>query len=104
MRLGKTVFAEAQDLLIDLSRERFVVAALAHADDQTLLEMLEPALAFPRRHRAPQLVGLARREAGGDNGELHHLLLENRHAECALEHAFNRVAGVRDGLERLPAA
>ena len=89
MRFGKAVFAEAQDLLEDLSREGFGYAVHVHAVDQALLEFLEAALAPPCCHRAPQVIGLAGREAGGDDRELHHLLLEDRHAERALEHAFH---------------
>src|SRR5271170_6558707 len=37
---GKAVFAEAQDLLVDLPSELFVVAVPAHAVDQTPLEGL----------------------------------------------------------------
>ena len=94
VRFGKAVFAEAEDLLEDPARELLGVAALAHAADQPLLEGAEPALALPRRHRPPQLVGLARREARGDDRELHDLLLEDRHAERALEHALDLVARV----------
>src|SRR5208282_128236 len=66
---GKAVLAEAENLLIDLPRELFVVAVPAHAVDQPPLERLQPALALPRRHRAAQLVGFARREVGGHHGE-----------------------------------
>ncbi len=59
MRFREAVFAEAQDLLVDLPRERFGIAARAHAVDQALLEFLEAALAPPRRHRAAQVIGLA---------------------------------------------
>src|SRR5689334_3104469 len=103
MRFGKAVFAEAEDLLVDLARERFVVAARAHAVDEPLLEDLQAALAPPRRHRAAQTVGFAGREARGDDRELHHLLLEDRHAERALQNALDRVARIADRLESLPA-
>src|SRR5271169_6086226 len=73
---GKTVLAEAENLLIDLPRKLFVVAVLAHAVDQPPLKGLQASLALPRRHRAAQLVGFARRKVRSDNGELHHLLLE----------------------------
>ena len=64
----------------------------------------EPALALPRGHRAPQLVGFARRESRRDDRELHHLLLEDRHAERALQHALHLGARVRDRLfARAPA-
>jgi hypothetical protein len=104
MRFRKAVFAEAQDLLVDLPRERFGVAARRHSVDQPLLELLEAALAPPRRHRAAQRIGLARREPGRDDRELHHLLLENRNAERALEHAFDGLARIGDGLHSLPPA
>jgi hypothetical protein len=104
VRLGKAVLAEAQDLLVDLPREILAEAARGHAVDQALLELLQSAAAPPRGHRAPQVVGLARREARGDDRELHHLLLEDRHAERALEHALHRVVRVGDGLEALPPA
>jgi hypothetical protein len=58
MRFRETVFAEAQDLLVDLARERFRQAALRHAVDETLLEFLEAAPAAPRGHRSAKLVRL----------------------------------------------
>src|SRR5580704_15397042 len=67
---GKAVLAEAENLLIDLPRKLFVVAVLAHAVDQPPLERLQASLALPRRHRAAQLVGFARRKVRGNNGEL----------------------------------
>jgi hypothetical protein len=99
MRLGEAVFAEALDLHEDLPREVLLVAALAHAIDEAALELLEPALAPPCRHRAAQLVGFARGEARGDHRELHHLLLEDRHAERPLQHAAHRLARVADRLD-----
>src|SRR6186713_2668755 len=104
MRFGKTVFAEAQNLLVDLPRERFAVAARRHPVDQPLLELLEAALAPPRRHRAAQRIGFAWGEPRRDDRELHHLLLEDGNAERALEHALDRIARIRDGLQPLPSA
>ena len=57
-----------------------------HARNQPLFVRPEPAFALPRRHRAAQLIGLARRVIGGDDRELHHLLLKDRNAERSLEH------------------
>src|SRR5207248_4954010 len=102
VRLGKPVFAEAQDLLVDLPRERFRKSACAHAVDQPLLELLESALPPPCGHRAAQLIGFSRRKSRGDDRELHNLLLEDRHAERAFEHAFYSVTGISDRLETLP--
>ncbi len=84
--------------------ERFRVAARAHAFDQARLEL---SSAPRRRHAAmdaAQLVGFARREARGDDRELHHLLLEDRHAERALEHALHVLARIGHGLQALAAA
>jgi hypothetical protein len=104
VRLREAVFAETEDLPEDLPRELLRVATLAHAADQPLLEMTEAALALPRGHRAAQLVGLARREARRNHRELHHLLLEDRHAERALEHALDLGARVVHRLEPAPPA
>jgi hypothetical protein len=49
------------------SAKAAAVAALGHAGEQLLLEGLQPALALPGGHRPAQLVGLAGREAGGDD-------------------------------------
>ena len=65
--------------------ELALVALLDHAADQPVVERAEPALALPGRHRAAQAVGLAGREVGGEDRELHHLLLEDRHAARALQ-------------------
>jgi hypothetical protein len=58
------------------------------------VEGAEAALALPGRHRAAQLVGLAGREVGRQDGQLHHLLLEDRHAQRALQRLAHLVAGV----------
>ena len=42
--------------------------------------MPEPALMLPDRHRATQASGLAAGEVGRDHRDLHHLLMEDRHA------------------------
>lgn len=67
---------------------------LRHALDDLLAILLQVALAFPGRHRAPQFVGLARGEAGRDDGDLHHLFLEDRDAERAFERGFQIVLQV----------
>ena len=52
-----------------------------------------PAL-LPSGHVAPQLIGLAAGVAGADDRDLHHLLLEERHAERPLEDRLE------DGMRR----
>ncbi len=94
MRFRKTIFAETLDLLEDLAREVGAVVAGAHAAHQPLLEGLEPATPLPGGHRAAQAIRLARRKARRDHCELHHLFLKDRHAERALQDAFDRHARI----------
>ena len=50
--------------------------------------------ALEGRHGAAQLVGLAGCEAGADDGDLHRLFLEQRHAEVRSSTAFELRAGI----------
>ena len=81
-----------------LSRELILVAACAHAVDEPPLEVFEPALPPSRGHRTAQLAGLARSEAGSDHRQLHHLFLEDRHAQGSFQHAVHRLARIGDRL------
>jgi len=56
------------------------------------------------RHRAAQLVGFSRREAAGDDGDLHRLFLEQGDAEGLVEDGFKLFRRVGYLLESLPAA
>ena len=56
------------------------------------------------RHGAAELVGLAGAEAGADHGDLHGLLLKQRHAERLAEHALQLGLGKLDRLLAFPAA
>ena len=102
MRFREAVLAEAFDLAKDLPCKLLAVAAPAHAVDQLVLEGPETAAPLPRRHRAPQAVGFARREARGRDRERHHLLLENRYAQGTLQDALDLLAGVIDGFLAIP--
>src|SRR3954470_4985574 len=101
MRFGEAVLAEAQDLAEKGVGEFGAVAVPLQALLQLAFEMLQVAALLPRRHRAAQAIGFARRKANGDHRELHHLLLEDRHAERASEHLLHRLARI---LDRLPPA
>src|SRR5688572_20663310 len=70
MGLGKAVFAEAQDLLEDRFGPLARIPTLEHPGDELVAEGLEATAPLPRRHGAPKLVSLARREARGDHREL----------------------------------
>ncbi|VWC40571.1 hypothetical protein BST28156_06965 [Burkholderia stagnalis] len=100
--LRKTVIAEALDLLENLLGEFGRIVALPHPVDDLAVILLEIALALPRRHRATQFVGLAGREAGRDHRDLHHLLLEDRHAFRAFERGLQILLRITDFLDSLP--
>ena len=102
VRFGKAIFAKAQHLLINLLRKAGAVATRQHALNEALLEMIQSAMTLPCRHRTAQLIGFARRETGGDHRQLHHLLLEDRHAQSAFEHRAYRLARIRHRLQPLP--
>ena len=85
MAFGKAVFTEALDLADDGVGEFRAVALGQHAHDQLALEMVYATLAPPGGHGAAQFVGLARREVRCDHGDLHDLLLEDGHAQRALQ-------------------
>ncbi|MNE13662.1 hypothetical protein D3C80_1065040 [compost metagenome] len=87
---GKAITAKALDLLEDPLGEFAAVAIAEHAADQPFAVWFQAAMTFPGSHGPPQLIGLARRIAARDHGQLHHLLLEQRHAEGALEDFFQR--------------
>src|SRR3546814_3566128 len=82
-----------------LCRAVFVVAARGHAADELLAEGMDGADALEGRHGAAQAVGLGRREAGGDDGDLHGLFLEQRHAEGLLQHLPQLLGGIVDRSE-----
>src|SRR5690606_2734070 len=60
MALGKTVTAKALDLVEELLGIVETVAAFEHALRQLFPVRLQPAAAFPCRHRTTQRIGLAR--------------------------------------------
>ena len=92
--LGEAVFAKAFDLLEQTVGKFLRVAVGHHGAHQAVVEMVNAALAFPGGHGAAQAVGFATAEVGRSHGDLHHLLLKNRHAQGALEHFFQRRAGI----------
>ena len=71
---------------------------LREAGEQLLAVPRELAVAPPRRHVAPELVGLAARVARADDRDLHHLLLEERHAQRPLEDGREPRVRQVDGL------
>ena len=96
--LREAVFAKSLNLLKDLVGVVLRVAIGQHAANQPVVELAHAALALPGGHGTAQLVGLARAEVGGCHGDLHHLLLKNRHTQGALQGLFELGGRVSHGL------
>ena len=94
----KTVFAKAFNLLEDAFGKCRLIPALNHPADQPVVKALDTALSLPRGHRAAQIIGLTGGKVSRDHGNLHHLLLKNRHAQGAAQGAaqfFIRISFLR---------
>ena len=104
MAFGKTVIAEPLDLLEASFGELPVIAFGDHAGDELVAIVVNGAVAPECRHCPAKLVGLPRREAAGIDGDLHGLLLEERHAERSLQNAAYFRARIVDRFLALAAA
>ena len=98
---GKTVFAETLDLFEQGVGKRLRVAALQHAADHAVVELVHPALALPGGHGAAQAVRLTGAETRRQHGNAHHLFLKNRHPQRAFQRFLQCLAGVDDLLRML---
>ena len=98
MGLGETVAAETLDLFEDARGELLGVAPGKHALGQAFLVGFKPAVTLPGRHGSTQLIGLAGSVFRGDDGQFHHLFLEQRHAQGALENRQQLLRGIDDRL------
>ena len=104
MAFRKTIVGKSLQLLEDPLGKRQAVAAFLHAAHQALAVDLQVTVTAPGRHRTPQMVSLARGVAGGDDGQLHGLLLKERHAQRALEDLAQRLGWIVDRLQPLTTA
>ncbi len=93
---GETVFAEAANLFEDPFGKFLRDALRDHPRDEALPVPFDAAGLAPRGHVAAELIGLAGRVIGGDDGELHDLFLKQRNAEGLLQHRFQRRVRVVD--------
>ena len=91
MTFGKTIFAEAANLLEDAFGKFHGDAFCLHACDQSFAMALHSTGAVPRRHVTAELVRLAWSIIGGHHGKAHHLLLKQRHAEGFFQHRLQRL-------------
>ena len=88
---GKTVFAEALDLAETVFREIAIIAARRHAVDELVAEQMDRAVMTEGGHGAAEPIGFVGRKFRRGDGDLHRLLLEQRHAEGAFENLFQFV-------------
>jgi hypothetical protein len=96
--LWETVLAEAFDLAEAPLGEVAGIAAGRHSLDQLFTELMDHADPAEGGHGAPKPVGLGRREAGGDDGDPHRLLLEEWHPEGLPQHLAELFRRVLDRL------
>ena len=95
---GKTIFAEARDLLEhplgELGRNAFGF----HAGDESLAVAFDATRSSPSGHVATKLIGFAGSVVGGDDREAHDLFLKERDAQCLFENGSQELVRVGDGL------
>ena len=103
MAFGETVGSETLDLLEAPLGEVALISALEHAVDELVPKAADAAGPLEGGHGTPEAVGLAGREAGGDDGDLHRLLLEQRDAVGLLEHVLEFGRRIRSRFQTLPA-
>ena len=91
MAFGKAVVAETFDLTEAALGEIARVAAAGHAVDHALLVSADGAVPPEGRHGAAESIGFGGGELRGVHGDLHRLLLEERHAESAFQNLLQFV-------------
>ena len=101
--LRKTIQRERGDGVDDLLGGRAVDALARHARAQLRLDLGHEALAALEAERPSELLGLGRREAGGDHRHFQELLLEERHAERAPQDRLEARMRIGHGLAAAPA-
>ena len=85
MALRKAIGSEALDLLEAAHREILRIAVPQHAADEFRFEAMDVAGLSECRHRTAQTVRLGGLESGGDDGDAHRLLLEERYPQRLAE-------------------
>ncbi|MNX79314.1 hypothetical protein D3C86_1109410 [compost metagenome] len=96
----EAIRAEALDLFEAALRERWIIAARDHPPDHPRLIGVQAAVAAKSAHGLAQAVGLTVAELGGDDGQLHRLLLEQGHAEGLVQNLFEFVGRAVVGRRR----
>jgi hypothetical protein len=81
----ESVFAKTFDLAKAMLGEFAVIATRRHSVDELVFKKMDGSVVAEGCHGAAQTVGLVGCELRRRNGDLHRLLLEQRHAERAFE-------------------
>ena len=112
MALRKAVLTKAFNLLEDAFGKFQLIALGHHAADQPFMKRAQAAFALPGGHGAAQLVGFTGCEVGGQDGQLHDLLLKDGHAQGARQrlahfaarvvHRFFAAAAAQIGVHHAP--
>ena len=102
VRFGESVEREGGDRLDDLVLRLLADAALRHPRAQPRLDLLHPFDRPLEAHGAPQLFRLASGESRRDHRDAQELLLEERHAERALEDRLEARVRILDRDLSLP--
>src|SRR5690606_27493832 len=98
MRLGEAVTAKTFDLAEDPFGECLRVTLFQHSRGEPLAMGFETSMAFPDGHAAAHFIRFAWSVLGCDDGQFHHLFLEQRHTEGALETRPEFIGGVVNGF------
>ena len=96
VRLGEAIERERRDRPEDALGRLARDAALGHARSQSSLDLSHARFGSLEPHRPAQFLGLAARESRHDHRHAQQLLLEQRHAERALQDRLERRMGVHD--------
>ena len=100
MTFREAVFAKALDLLEAAFGKGALIAAAHHAVDEFVFEEMNRAVVAEGRHGAAQPIGFVRRELGGVDGDLHRLLLKQRHAQRSFQDIFQFIGRPLRGIGR----
>ena len=98
MGFRESIAAKAFELFEGLGRELLLVAVGDHAGDELVAKGGDATGELEGRHALPELVGLAWRETGADNGDAHALLLKQWHTQRLAKNLFQLRLRVDDGL------
>ena len=102
MTFGKAITAEPLDLGKAPRGKVILIAVGPHAIHETALKIADRAVFPERRQRPAQPIRLGRSKPRTDDGDLHRLLLKQRHPQSLAQHPTQIVR--REGHHLLPVS